>query len=91
MSTTSCSVTPSWVEQLLLVRGGAHLHEGPGAQDVFLNRRLDPPHGICGEAEALVGLEAFDGLHQTDIAFRHHLADRQAIAAIAHGDLGDQA
>ena len=77
-------------EQLLLVRGGAHLHERPRAQDVFLDRRLDPPHGVGGEPEALVGLEALDGLHQADIALGHDLADRQAVAAIAHGDLGDE-
>ena len=77
-------------EQLLLVRGGAHLHERPGAQDVFLNCRLDPPHRIGGQAEALLGLEALDGLHQADIAFGDHFRDRQAIAAIAHRDLGDE-
>ena len=78
-------------EQLLLVRGGAHLHQRPRAQDVFLDRRLDPPHRIGGEAEALVGLEALDRLHQADIALRDHLGDRQAVAAIAHGDLGHEA
>jgi hypothetical protein len=36
------------------------------------------------------GLEAFDRLHQADIAFRDHLGDRQPIAAIAHGNLGHQ-
>src|SRR6516165_2117310 len=55
-------------EQLLLVHGGAHLHQRPRAQDVFLDRRLDPPCGIGGEPEALVRLEAFDRLHQTDVA-----------------------
>ena len=56
-----------------------------------MNRRLDPPHRIGGEAEALLGLEALDGLHQADIALRHDLADRQAVAAVAHRDLGDEA
>src|SRR4028118_684255 len=41
-------------EQLLLVRGGAHLHERPRAQDVFLDRRLDLPHRVGGKPEALV-------------------------------------
>ena len=77
-------------EQLLLVRGGAHFHERPRTQDVFLDRRLDPPHGIGGEAEALLGLEALDGLHQADIAFRHDFGNRQAIAAVTHRDLGDE-
>jgi hypothetical protein len=30
-------------EEFLLVDGGAHLHQGPRAQDVFLDRSLDPP------------------------------------------------
>jgi hypothetical protein len=35
--------------------------------------------------------ECADRLHQVDIALRGHLGDRQAIAAVASGDLGDQA
>ena len=77
-------------EQLLLVGGGAHLHQRPRAQDVFLDRGLDPPHRVGREPEALVGLEALDRLHQADIAFGDHFGDRQAVAAIAHGDLGDE-
>jgi len=52
---------------------------------------FDPPHGIGGEAEALFGLESLDRLHQADIALGDHLGDRQPVAAVAHGDLGDQA
>src|SRR5262245_14170501 len=78
-------------EQLLLVHGSAHLHQRPRAQDVFLDRRLDPPCGIGGEPEALVRLEAFDRLHQTDVALRDQFGDRQAIAAMAPGDLGNEA
>jgi hypothetical protein len=79
------------VEEQLLLRGGrAHLHQRPRAQDVFLDRGADPPHGVGGQAEALVGLELLDGLHQADIAFGDHFADRQAVAAIAHGDLGHE-
>ncbi len=78
-------------EQLLLVGGGAHLHQRPRAQDVFLDGGLDPPHGVGGEPEALLGLEALDRLHQADIALGNDFRDRQAVAAIAHGDLGDQA
>ena len=59
-------------------------------QDVLLDRGTDPPHGIGRKAEALVGVEPLHGLHQADIAFRDQLGQRQAIAAIAHGDLGDQ-
>ena len=77
-------------EQPLLVGGRAHLHQAPGAQDVFLDRSLDPPHGIGRQAEAAFRIEFLDGLHQADIAFRDHFADRQAVAAIAHGDLGHE-
>jgi hypothetical protein len=38
----------------------------------------------------LFGLEFLDRLHQADIAFGNHFADRQAVAAIAHGDLGNE-
>ena len=77
-------------EQFLLVGRGAHLHQRPRAQDVFLDGRLDPPHGIGGEPEALLGLEAFDRLHQADMAFRDYVGDRQTVAAIALGDLSDE-
>src|SRR6476620_5419491 len=77
-------------EQLFLVRRGAHFHERPGTQDVLLYRRLDPPHCVCGETKALLGLESLHRLHQADIAFRDDLGDRQAVAAIAHGDLGHE-
>ncbi len=50
----------------------------------------NPPHRIGGEAEAAIGVEFLHPLHQADIAFADQLADRQAIAAIAHGDLGHE-
>ena len=80
------------VEEQLLLRGGrAHLHERPATQDVFLDRGADPPHGVGRQAEALVGIEFLDGLHEADVALGNHFADRQAVAAIAHGDLGHEA
>src|SRR5262249_55898734 len=78
-------------EEFLLVGGGAHLHQGPRAQDVFLDRSLDPPHGIGREPESLFGLEALDRLHQPDIALRDQFRDRQAVAATARGDPRDEA
>jgi hypothetical protein len=36
-------------------------------------------------------IEARIHLHQADIALGDELADRKAVAAIAHGDLGDEA
>ena len=77
-------------EQLLLIGGGADLHQGPGSQDIFLDRGPDPPHGVGRQTKALVRLELFDRLHQADVALGDHLADGQAIAAVAHGDLGHQ-
>src|SRR5262249_22967624 len=62
-----------------------------GAEDVFLDRGLDPLGGIGAEPEALLGREAFERSHQTDVALGDQVRDRQAVAAIAHGDLGDQA
>ena len=56
-------------EQLLLGRRRADLYQAPAAQDIFLDRRLDPPHGIGGEAEAFFGIEFAHALHQADIAF----------------------
>jgi hypothetical protein len=78
-------------EQLLLCRGGAHLHQAPRAQNVFLDRGANPPHGIGRQPEAFVRLEALDRLHQADIAFGDDLADRQAVTAVAHGDAGYEA
>jgi hypothetical protein len=49
-------------EELFLVGGGAHLYQRSRAQDVFLDRGLDPPHRIDGQAKALVRLEAFDSI-----------------------------
>ena len=41
-------------------------------------------------AEAAVGLELLDALHQADVALGDQLADREAVAAVAHCDLGDE-
>ena len=77
-------------EQFFLRRRCSHFHEGPCPQDIFLNGRANPPHGISGEAETFFGFESLDRLHHSDIAFRDQLGNRQAITAIAHSDLRDQ-
>ncbi len=46
---------------------GAHLHERPRTQDVFLNGDLDPPHGIWGQRKPLSGRNA------SQPAFSRHL------------------
>jgi hypothetical protein len=60
-------------------------------QDIFLNGGANPPHGIGGQAKAAIGVKALDRLHHAHIAFGDQFPNRQAIAAIAHGDLGHEA
>ena len=55
-----------------------------------MDRRLDPPHGVGRQAESAIGVEALDRLRHADVAFANQLAHRQAVAAVAHRDLGDQ-
>jgi hypothetical protein len=66
------------------------LTKAPAAQDEFLHRRLDPPHRIGCEAESAIGIEFLHALHQADIAFGDQFRNGQAIAAIAHGDFGNE-
>ena len=60
-------------------------------QDVFLHCRADPPHRVGREAETAIGVEALHRLHHADIALGDEFRQRQAIAAIAHRNLGDEA
>src|SRR3546814_1635802 len=48
-------------------------------------------HGIGRQSEPFFGLEALHRMHQANIAFRNDFGNRQAIAAISHGDLGYEA
>src|SRR6056297_341449 len=77
-------------EELLLRRGRAELHQAPRPQDIFLDRGADPPHGIGRKPKTPFRVEAFDRLHEAHIRLRDHLSLGQAIAAIAHGDLGGE-
>src|SRR3546814_8512947 len=45
---------------------------------------------MSGEAEAAVGIELLGRLHQAHIAFGDEVLDRQAVAAVAAGDLDDE-
>src|SRR5258708_9619242 len=56
----------------------------------ILDRRLDPPQRVGGRSESLVRLEPLDRVYEPEITFRDHLGDRQSVAAIAPGDLGNQ-
>src|SRR6266436_10262915 len=41
-----------------------------------------------GKTKTSFGLKAVQRLHQTDVAFGDNLRNRQAIAAVCHGDFG---
>nr|ABZ09802.1 hypothetical protein ALOHA_HF4000APKG8K5ctg1g16 [uncultured marine microorganism HF4000_APKG8K5] len=78
-------------EQLLLRRYRADLHHGPRTQDVFRNRRPDPPHGIGRKPETAIGVEPLNRPHKPHIAFRDQVGQRQAIAPIPPGDFSHKA
>ena len=78
-------------KQFLLRGGGADFHQRPGAQHIFLNRRLNPPHRIGGQAEAFIRVKFLDRMHHTQIAFGNQICHRQAIAAVSHRNFGHQA
>src|SRR5262249_34651377 len=59
--------------------------EGP------LNRLLDPPGGVGAEANALIGVEAFDGAEQADVALLDEIGQRHAATAVVLGDADDKA
>jgi len=52
---------------------------------------LDPPSGVSGEFAALCGIEAFDGFHETDIAFGDEVEERHAEVCVIVGDFDDEA
>ena len=82
---------PAKVEkQLFLCRCGADFDKAPAAQDEFLHRCFDPPHGIGGQTKAAIRVKFLYALHQADIPLGNQLADGKAIAAIAHCDFGNQ-
>ena len=67
-------------KQFTLCLGGSHLDHAPVLQDVLVNFGLDPVHGVAHQAHALIRVEAFDGFHQTDVAFLNEVGMGQAIA-----------
>ena len=86
------TLQPAQVEEQLLLGGGrTHFHERPRVQDVFLDRGADPPHRVSSEPEPAIRIEALHRLHDPDISLGNQIGQRQAIAAIAHGNLGDEA
>ncbi|MPN07587.1 hypothetical protein SDC9_154858 [bioreactor metagenome] len=77
-------------EQLALGLGRRDLDHAPVLQDIFVNFRLDPVHGVADQTHALIGIEAFDSLHQAHIALLNQVAVRQAIAQVLARDGDNQ-
>ena len=69
-------------KQLALGLGGGHLDHAPVAQDVFVNFSLDPVQRIADQAHPLVGIEAFDRLHQPDVALLNEVGMWQPVAQV---------
>src|SRR5690606_16867062 len=77
-------------EQLALGLGGGDLHDAPVAQDEFVDLGADPVHRERHQADTDAGVEALHGLHQADVAFLDQVAQGQAVAAVAAGDMYDE-
>src|SRR6266568_5293900 len=76
---------------------GDFVHEMNGQPDGFglvgqsaLDRLFDPPGTVGGKLAALGGIEAFDGLHQADVALADQIEQGQAKAFIIVSDLDHQ-
>ena len=80
-------------EQFLLRGGGATASPCSMTRSTYswMAARIHHIPHRSGKTEALVGIEALDRLHQPRHCLRNAFRNRQAIAAIAHCDLGDQA
>lgn len=59
---------------------------GEGAFDGL----LDPPGGVGGELAAFVGVEALDGFHEADVAFRDEVEQGEAVVGVVLGDFDDE-
>ncbi len=77
-------------EQLALGFGRGDLDQAPVLEDVLVDFGLDPVHGERHQANATRRIEAFDRLHQADVAFLDQVGMRQAIAEVTTGDGNDE-
>ena len=59
-------------------------------QDIFLNRGANPPHRVGRKTEPTLRIKPFHRLHQTDIPFRNHFIQRQAVATVAHRNFSNK-
>ena len=78
-------------KQFALGLGSSYLDHAPVLQDVFVDFGLDPVHGIAHQANALVGVEPLDGLHEAHIAFLDQVAVGQSVAEVLAGNRDYQA
>jgi hypothetical protein len=63
--------------QLALGLGGGHLDHSAVFQDVFVDLGPDPVQRITDQTQPLIGVEALDRLHQTDVALLDQVTVRQ--------------
>ena len=78
-------------KQFLLRRHRAQLDHRPRLQNVFGDRRPDPPHGVGREPESQTRVEFLYRFHQSDVAFGNQVGDGKAVAPVFHGDFRHQA
>ena len=74
-------------EQFALSLGGRDFHDPPVAQDKFVDLCLDPVHRKRHQTHTHFRVEAFDRLHQADVAFLDQVSLSQAIARITTGNV----
>ena len=78
-------------KQLALGLRRGNLDDAPVAQHKLMNLGLDPVHGEGDQPYPLVGVEAFDRLHQADIAFLNQVGLGQAVAGVAARNMHHEA
>ena len=69
-------------EQLALRFGRRDLYHAPIFQNVFVDLCLDPVQRVTYQAHAVLGVEAFDCLHQANITFLDQVAVGQAVTQV---------
>ena len=73
-------------KQLFLTGCGTDFDKRPRPQNIFLNGGFNPPHGVSGQTKAFFWLKFFHRMHHAKITLRDQIGNRQAIAAISHGN-----
>ncbi len=55
-----------------------------------MNLGANPVNGERHESHVVVRIEAFDGLHEPDVAFLNQIVQRQAVTRVAFCDMHDE-